>query len=102
MTSLRRRKQHERRDHPVSVPWSAEAIARHCHDVRYPPRRRGDLSEAELTTLGVPLDPQLRDSLRKLAAEEGRSQRQMARHVIAAGLRALGADHAEAAEAVQA
>jgi hypothetical protein len=88
------------------IPFPFRGRPKLLHDIAttFDIRRgdRGDLSEAELTTLGVPLDPQLRDSLRKLAAEEGRSQRQMARHVIAAGLRALGADHAEVAEAVQA
>ena len=62
----------------------------------------GDLNDAELTEFKVPLAPTLRASLRELAAKEGRSQRQMAAHVIATGLRALGADPTVVANTVEA
>jgi hypothetical protein len=52
----------------------------------------GDLSDRELNEMKVPLDAELRASLRELAARHGRSQRRMATMVVAAGLVALGAD----------
>jgi hypothetical protein len=54
----------------------------------------GDLSDSELTEMKIPLDANMRANLRALAAEHGRSQRQLASRILAAGLKKLGADAA--------
>jgi hypothetical protein len=62
----------------------------------------GDLSDAEMTELRIPLGGPLRAQLRAIAAEHGRSQRQMAARVIGHGLKALGCDHAVVDSALEA
>jgi hypothetical protein len=62
----------------------------------------GEMSDAEMSEMKIPLNAAYRAQLRALAAEHGRSQRRMATMVVAAGLRALGADHDVVDEAVAA
>jgi hypothetical protein len=57
----------------------------------------GSLSDAEMSEVKVPLDAELRASLRALAAKHDRPQRQLAARVLREGLAALGADSATVA-----
>jgi predicted transcriptional regulator len=62
----------------------------------------GGPSEGEMSEMKIPLDAKLREQLRSLAAERGRSQRRMGALVDAAGLKALGADAAIVDSAIKA
>lgn len=51
----------------------------------------GDLSDAEMTEMKIPLNATLRARLREIAQAYGHSQRQMAARVVEAGLKTFDA-----------
>ena len=50
----------------------------------------GDLNDAEMSEMKIPLSAKLRARLREIAQEHGHSQRQMAARVVEAGLKTFG------------
>ncbi len=46
----------------------------------------GDMTDAELSEMKIPVDATTRATLRELAARHGRSQRKLASHVLSVGL----------------